>query len=823
MRLGKNFLLPALQYLLEGGSSGFIILDHNLRIQYANPVMGTILALDAEKSQATTMQEFIHSFAPEPEAERILLSLREVLDLGTTASFQWTIPQSSPGDTSYAVDVNQLAGEENESPGLILRFLPIRVGPATDRASLIQSTAKLREDQQFAQATIDALPSHICVLDENGTIIATNRAWRNFADANGATGPQHYLGVNYLEVCDAAQGTDSEGASEFAQGIRSVMRRENDHFSLEYTCDSPWENRWFIGNVTRFKAEGPQRLVISHVNITERKRNEAELRKQKEILQTIFDDLPIMIVFIDKDGRVSMANRAWEQTLGWTVEEIQKQNLDLLSELYPDPQYRLEVLKFINSAQMKWADFKTRVRDGRMIDTSWANVKLSDGIIIGFGQDITDRKRAYDELQKRSDELARSNSLISALSQVAGQLRISLDPDQMMGILSEELTQIDTHYVITMIDPEDDSHVVRYSSLTTELQERLQTITGLRLQGLRLSNQQLSPFSELIEKWKSIFLSDPLSVAMESFPNVPEEFLEQGLELVGITRSSPVISLPLMTIDQMVGVMTIWGKDLHKEDMAVFTVFASQVTISLENARLFGQVRKGRENLHHLSRQLVDIQERERQQIARELHDEIGQILTGLKFLLEMSQQLQPEERDAGIREAKELVNNMMARIQEISLDLRPAMLDDLGLLPALLWHFNRFSTQTGVIVNFKHHGLEERRFSMEIETAAYRIVQEALTNVARYSGVKTVDVWVWADDQHLNLQVEDEGAGFNPQAVRDAHSSSGISGMYERASLCGGKLTINSSPGKGTQLFAVLPLFERLERRRDDRFDLAG
>ena len=125
-------------------------------------------------------------------------------------------------------------------------------------------------------------------------------------------------------------------------------------------------------------------------------------------------------------------------------------------------------------------------------------------------------------------------------------------------------------------------------------------------------------------------------------------------------------------------------------------------------------------------------------------------------------------------------------------------MLDDLGLLPALVGHFQRYTSQTRVRVVFEHRSME-RRFPPEVETAAYRIVQEALTNIARHAGVNEATVRLWLDRERLCIQVEDRGAGFDYQAVRKAGTSSGLSGMEERAALLDGALTIESARGRDT------------------------
>ncbi len=142
-------------------------------------------------------------------------------------------------------------------------------------------------------------------------------------------------------------------------------------------------------------------------------------------------------------------------------------------------------------------------------------------------------------------------------------------------------------------------------------------------------------------------------------------------------------------------------------------------------------------------------------------------------------------------------------------------MLDHLGLLPALLWLLGRYTDQTGVVVDFKHTGLE-RRFPPTIETAAYRIVQEALTNVARYAAVSAASVRVWAERNALVVQIEDRGVGFDVGTVL-AGGACGLSGIQERVTLLGGELTIDSAPGAGTYLAARLPLDRSPERQRRD------
>ena len=216
--------------------------------------------------------------------------------------------------------------------------------------------------------------------------------------------------------------------------------------------------------------------------------------------------------------------------------------------------------------------------------------------------------------------------------------------------------------------------------------------------------------------------------------------------------------------------------------------------------------RELREELEEHSRVVVAAQEAERRRIARELHDEIGQALTGLALSLANLERVAPIEVRAGLAEARAGMGELVARVHDFSLSLRPAMLDDLGLLPALLWLTEHvLSTQTGLVVDLEHDGLD-RRFSWEVETAAYRIVQEALNNVVRHaaSGTATVRCVVGADE--LFIEVRDQGIGFHPFSIKP-HSTSGLRGMQERARLLGGQLRVESVPGEGTRVVARLPV----------------
>jgi PAS domain-containing protein len=168
-------------------------------------------------------------------------------------------------------------------------------GVAEDITERKQAEQAIRDSRELVQSTMDALSSHICVLDETGTIIAVNRAWRDFAEANSPEDCGEALdadawracigeGVNYVDVCRLSEGENSSEAAEFADGIEAVLKGERALYSKEYPCHAPGVPRWFLGRVTRFFSNGIPRVVVEHINITERKRAEELLQQTADRL-----------------------------------------------------------------------------------------------------------------------------------------------------------------------------------------------------------------------------------------------------------------------------------------------------------------------------------------------------------------------------------------------------------------------------------------------------------------------------------------------------------------------------------------------------------
>lgn len=202
--------------------------------------------------------------------------------------------------------------------------------------------------------------------------------------------------------------------------------------------------------------------------------------------------------------------------------------------------------------------------------------------------------------------------------------------------------------------------------------------------------------------------------------------------------------------------------------------------------------------LHALSRRFVSVQEQERRHLSRELHDEIGQYLTGLKLTLEAIPRLPADAAALRLSFAQGIVENLLERVRDLAIELRPVALDTLGLIPALGLLFSHYTSQTAVQVMFYQESLQDR-YAPEIESCLYRIIQEALTNVARHAQTDKVSVYIWQIEKFLILYITDDGKGFD--ATKTSLSSCGLNGMRERVLALGGEIKIDSTPNKGTSI----------------------
>lgn len=298
----------------------------------------------------------------------------------------------------------------------------------------------------------------------------------------------------------------------------------------------------------------------------------------------------------------------------------------------------------------------------------------------------------------------------------------------------------------------------------------------------------------------------------------------RALDLGGGRAPTCHASVPLLTRSKVLGVLNLAGDDPATLDAELLTLLGAigrQLGVAIENARLW-EALKHRDLLRsQLLEQAIAAQEDERRHIARELHDQTGQALTSILVWLRAL------EAEAGgaegvvvdrfrLNELKAIVADTLEGVRELAVELRPSVLDDLGLVPAVQHAVRDCHERYGLAVDFEAVGLEGVRLPPAIETALYRIAQEALTNVVRHACANKVSLLLAVRAGTVVLIVEDDGCGFDVDRLMhgpvDEHWL-GLSGMRERAQLLGGRLTIESAEGRGTTVYVEIPLSDDATR----------
>ncbi len=275
------------------------------------------------------------------------------------------------------------------------------------------------------------------------------------------------------------------------------------------------------------------------------------------------------------------------------------------------------------------------------------------------------------------------------------------------------------------------------------------------------------------------------------------------------------ICVPLRSGERSVGLMNlVCQSDQYPssaEDLQLLTAIGHHIGVAVDNARLYRELQHEDRLRRQLVRKLISAQEEERRRIARELHDRYAQALTALSIGIEATKRALPEGQ-APLRAQLDSVKALTARTVEqtydLIFDLRPTTLDDLGLVPALRWFAESRLGSLDVEFHLETETLPER-FSPEIETACYRVLQEALSNVVKHAQARELHIWLAMQDGRLQGVVEDDGQGFDLEAVQRSSADGrgfGLLGMRERVELLGGSLHIETAPGRGTRVFIELP-----------------
>jgi PAS domain S-box-containing protein len=744
--------------LLDQVRNAVIAIDLENRVVLWNSFAETLYQWTREEAFGRKITELILPDAGRTVGEAILDSL--------TQTGHWEgelVTRRRDGSTFPAYVHNAtIKGASGEIVGY--------VGVSTDLSERKRLDRALWESEARFQSFMRYLPGSAWIKDIDGNYVFLNLRLQETLS-------------NHQE--DWRGRTDSElfppeAAAQFLRNDRIVLTTRRE---LQVVETWMWKGEVRHALVTKFPIFDEQgELVLvagASVDITDLRNAEDDVRSQKEILQKIFDHIPVMVAFIDSGGKIKLLNRAWEQVLGWTFEETQ--GLDIFAEMYPDGEYRQFVLDFVEKSTGEWCDFTTRVRDGSVLDTSWASVRLSDGTRIGIGQDITERKRADELVRRQTAQLA-------ALHEIGIEISAERESSRVLEVATRRAAELlNAYHSSTYVRDPEQAHLNLVASLDSEL-------IGLRLkEGEGLAGR----------------------VVLLGHAQAVDDYRDwEGRAWIFDTKTfGPALSAPLKWQQTVIGAISLVRRQGEEpftaEDSHFLEQIAAEIAIAIHQATLFEEVQDGRERLQVLSHRLIDVQEAERQRLARELHDQIGQALTAVQISLHNLQSASEGSLAGPLAESLAVIDEALQQVHDLSLDLRPSLLDDLGLVAALRWYVDRVASRAGLVRCFSADALETR-FAAEIETACFRIAQEAMTNVLRHALARTVSVQVKRTDSMLQLLVQDDGVGFDVRAAMSRtglKASLGLHGMQERAAAVDGLVEIRSQLDRGTEVVASFPL----------------
>ena len=527
-------------------------------------------------------------------------------------------------------------------------------------------------------------------------------------------------------------------------------------------------------------------------DITDRRETEEALRQSEGRYRTVVKQAAEGIFVVDIDTKLILeANAAYRDLLGYTAQDMLGLGLTLYDVVAHDRESIDDYVRQIVEDRVHFiGERRHRRKDGSLVDVEVGSsvIPYGDGeALCVIVHDISERKRSAERLQRSLDALL-------GLYEAGQILSSSLEREEIGSRLLEIASRVSnlTAAVISIPDEEGELRIWRSTGLE-----------GL-WRKVRFSPEAVSARQKVLEtrKYQTIRLRQPGNA--------------DGPHLVSL-------NLPLLVRDRLIGVLEAYGPEALTERQYEETLIslANQGASALENARLYAELAKRENRLQDLIRKLITAQEEERRKVSYEVHDGLAQTAAGAHQLLQAFARQHPPTSDKGRKDLArvlKLVQQTVGEARYVIADLRPTALDDLGLAAAVRLQVEKISSQ-GSQVDYEE-ALGDERLPAEVETALFRVAQEALTNVNKHAPSARVRITLRRLNDSVRLQVRDWGPGFNPEKITDGGGPGerlGLSSMRERVALLGGHLEVHSRPGEGTEVVAEIPSVQTDGKARSD------
>jgi PAS domain S-box-containing protein len=496
------------------------------------------------------------------------------------------------------------------------------------------------------------------------------------------------------------------------------------------------------------------------------------------------------------DDRLITANAAFAHMLGFqSPEKLIKERPNLSRHHFVDPARHQEYQRLLaNDGLVKGFEYEAYRKDGNTIwiSNSARARKDQNGALLyeGIVRDVTANKQEVREL---IDLLARERA-VRHEAEIFRDANIALTQDLSLNTVLETLLE----YLRRLV-PYDSANVMLRGSDAQFI------VTALRYYE---DYQKVETTRAIVFDGNANSLLRRLYLTQQSVL-VPDTHIEPAWEWKpGAEHVRNWLGVPLVAGGKVIGLYSMDKVEpgfFMPEHARLAETLAARAASAIQNAQLF-------EQSQHYVRRLIEAQEEERQRIARELHDQIGQVLTALRINLHAVQDIcNTPEATSYIEDNISIIDEALRQVRDLSIDLRPPLLDDIGLVTALRWYVERQAKRAGlraeVVIELPDQNV---RFARELETACFRIAQEAMTNVVRHARAKRVLLSLQKKRRELILLITDDGVGFDVTSLRaraPRASTLGLIGMQERAHAVGADIEITSARSKGTQVRATFTL----------------
>lgn len=786
------------------------------------------------------------------------------------------------------------------------------------KTELEQEKERLFQLSGYFRSIFDRAPFSIQIYSSSGQMLEMNKA-------SEALWGVSYEEIGYYNVFEDSQ-VEANGLMPYFE--RAFLGEQVRTFLTFY---DPTKNgylgrpRWVEGSLCPIKdSQGNVvQVILVHNDITERKLAEDALQvaygslennvikrtkelslaniqlkqqlealkvaaEEREILQLILENIPLMINYYDENREFLLVNKEWERVFGWTFEKLKKEGTKKFVEsIFPDLELQNKIYEMMNDPSPNWYDVNV-LANGKVLETSWVTRKLSNGKTICIGRDISESKKAELALQKSESTLrtiiesATDAIFIKDLNgkyiliNSAGAKFLDKKVEEVIGKDDTELFSLGTAEAIMagdrLVMESNQTHsyedvgtvsgvtrtylaiktpyrnsngeVVGIIGIARDISERKRAedaiaaekeLLAVTLASIKdgvitvdkdgkivLINQaaeQIIGFTEeevinkpinkvlkLVSETNKKTRRDTVSKALKIGKRIEHTTASILVSKYGQERIVSESALPIFDTDsKVIGVVLVFRDITEKrkiEEKLMHEQAARAVSKLVEL-----ELEKSNSQLQALSAYVLKAQEEERIRLARELHDELGQALTSIRLGLELASASLPEiscgKTSKILSDLCDYVDTTAKDVQRVARDLRPSILDDFGLSAALDAYADAYAKRTGTKVKLSLDKFS-KPLSKEVETAFYRIVQEALNNSAKHSGAKNISIDLIERNTQVVLTVVDDGKG----CVLDIEqkNSFGLMGMSERARIVGAEISMKSQLGKGFWIQVTLP-----------------